>query len=447
MKKIFRLTSDPDFNNFIFGQTFSQIGENMSKVSLVWLVMAVSKNSSEVLSVFITMQALPPLIFGWLYGHIIDNISSKRLLLFMSDIARGIVFCLIPLLYFLQLLTTPTLLLLAFIAAIFSGIFGPTMFSAIPGFSEKAGPLVQRNSLINITGHLGILIGPIMGGILSYFFNSAFVVTFTGVTFLVSSVFIGFIIKSEFTESLPKLTRLNGFIREIFKSTVSIQKPVEVLKANTLFAWNWSSTTKLFCVMSLLVGVSLGVSLAALPLYIKTELPNGPLALGIILTAGGLGMLTMSYLLGKSKSEFGRLKEEAISVQEIWLTGALFISGCVLIPMGLLHTVIFLSCITFISSGLADIYHPIMNTEVQTSVPEIFTGRVLTSIGSFFLVGIIGGSLLASYENSSAGLFVTLATAGIARILASFIPLIIRTKREYAGNNRITEDTYKKRPI
>lgn len=424
-------TKDTLFNKFIYGQIFSQIGENMSKVSLVWLVMAISHNNNLVLSFFVTMQALPPLLFGWIYGHIIDEISSRRLLLFVADMFRGIIFSLIPLFYFFHILTTPLLLLLAFIAAISSGIFGPTMFSVIPTFSEDAGPFVKRNSLINITGHIGILIGPFLGGILASIFNPAIIVIITGLTFIISAIFMGLIINNQLNSYLFKIKTYKDFFLEIFTSIKSIKTPYILFKNNAFFSWNLSTTTRLFCLMSLLVGISIGISITAIPIYVKTTLFNGPAVLGIILTSGGAGMLLMSYLLGKSKQEFGLLKEETLSIQEIWLTSALFTSGCLMIPLGLIKNYILLSFLVFLTSGFADVYHPVINTEIQTSVLEKDTGKALTSIGSFFLVGIISGSFISSYLAYKSGLFIAFIVSGSTIILASLIPMILRTKREY----------------
>ena len=324
-----------DFSFFVLGQVFSQIGENMSKVSLVWLVFSLTGTNNHVssLSLLFLAQSAPALLFGWLYGHVIDSCPSKRHLLFYADTLRGLLFCLIPVLYMLHVLALPILYLLTFLAAIFSGLFGPAMFSMIPEFSSDSGSLVARNATINVTGHIGILVGPLVGGVLSYLFPPGIVVLATGVTFLVSAVFIWKIMgERQLTKKACLLhTRAIGILLSTFwtllkEASTKTGFQNHIVK-NVLYAVTLNPATRLFCGMAFLVGLTLGPVNVLVPVYVKNILHGNSIILGLLFASAGAGMLVVSLFLSRSKHAFGVFYKhpDLLPEQEMLLIGALFV--------------------------------------------------------------------------------------------------------------------------
>lgn len=422
-----------EFNYFITGQVFSQIGENMSKVSLAWLVFSLAGSQGAVsgISLLVILQALPPLLFGWLYGHMIDSFGSKRSMLFYADISRGAIFCLIPVFFFFHLLSLPLLYLFVFGAAVFSGLFGPAMFATIPEF-DGAGTLVRRNTMINVTGHIGILVGPLIGGLLSFYFKPGLVVFVTGLAFLISGFFI---YKIKDVSFFTKGAFSDFFLRPIvlLKKAFTFHGVQENILSNVFYAATFSKPSRLFCLMSFFVGVVLGPITSLVPVYAKNVLHGGPETLGTLLTASGAGMLISSLLLSRSRRQFGSFynNHNSFSWNEIFLTGTLFLSGMVLMPTALTTNLIIASAILFLGSGLADLFNPIMQTELQTMVPSDKLGKVLTSIGSFFLIGIILGTLVTPLCVKIIGVANTFVLVGLLRVLTAMIPLFLRNAKDY----------------
>lgn len=420
-------TPDRAFNRFLWGQLFSQVGENASKVALPWLVLTVAPvhHTAGYMSLFVALLALPPLLLGWFYGALLDRLSHQRkTLLLLTDVSRGLVFLLIPFFYGLGILTPLVLATLVFLSSVFSGLFGPAMFAAVPEFSERAGTLVRRNTAINMTGHVGLVVGPLLGGILSGLFPPAFVLLITGTAFLVSAAYL--------YATLDRCDRapimLFDYFWRLAATTGEILLDRTVLKLaweNTWFAPRLGRAPLLFTLLSFLSGLSLGPIVTGLPLYAKSILHGGPVVLGLVLTVAGLGMLAASGILGKSPHHFGtdKTSAETLTHPETWLTIALFCSGILVVPTAMITGVFPGLVVTFFAAGLADIFNPIMQTEIQSRVKPEQTGRVLTSLGTFFLVGFVGGTFLTPTLQNGFGLFGVFAFGGAIRLISALIPL------------------------
>lgn len=434
------LSKDKKFNQFVIGQAFSQIGEHMSRVSLAWLVFKLAGNGNAVfgLSVLAVLQALPPLLFGWLYGILIDSVHSKKNLLFYADLMRGIFFCLIPLFYWFHILDFPLFYILIFCSATFSGLFGPAMFSMLPEFSPEAGSLLYRNSVVNVTGHVGVLIGPLVGGLLAFLFPAGLVVFVTGTTFLISAWIIWNIVGQRLSLETIKyhareLTDLFLKAGKLLLGTLSKHGFNNHITENIFYSIRLGGAPKLFCIMAFVVGVASGPINVLLPIYVKKTLNGGPFLLGVILSVAGVGMLTASLVLSKLKHSFGVVYSHRafIPKQEVILMASIFVSGLLLIPTGLFHNAIEGAGLLFFSVGLGDLFSPIMHTEIQAMVPQKQSGRVLTSIGSFFLLGILLGILVTPSVVGLSGVFGAFIFIGFVRVMAGLLPLLLRTAAEY----------------
>lgn len=435
MKIIFEKfkTGNPFFDSFLLGQLLSQIGENTSKVALPWLAfsMASPHHAPIFLSFLFVSLSLPPLLFGWIYGEILDRAVGRRLgLLFVADACRGTIFLAIPVLFWAGVLSFPLLVGLLFLATVFSGFFGPAMVSAIPEFDESAGPLVKRNALVNMTGHVGLLAGPILGGALSSFFPPAFVVLVTAVTFLLSAGFIA--------RSLGPFFFSRKFFRGIFDvgrelmTSVFSKSSVSLACRNTFCSLSRQSHTSLFAGLSLLVGGSLGLVVSGIPVYVREHLSGGPFLLGIVMTAAGLGMLLASGFLGRTNATFGRPAEHHdLTLAEKVLSGSLFLSGLLLVPTCIINNIGLILLLTFVAAGLADVYNPILQTEIQQLVGSDRVGRTMTSLGSFFLVGFVGSTLSFPFVTEKLGLYWVFALAGILRLVAGLFPLAVGAIRQH----------------
>ena len=431
------------FRQFVIGQVLSQLGENMSKVSLAWLAMTLASPSHLVLvlSGLAICQALPPFLFGGLYGAMIDGHRfSTKSILFWADVCRGLIFFGIPLLAFVHLLSLPLFFLLTFSAAIFSGIFGPAMTATLPDFPETAGTLIERNTTINITGHVGMLLGPVLGGILTRMVTPGTSIIATGTTFLLSALMIYRVWGTGFKlPSLRTVTHEMAALSILLKhplaaGTSMMRQYINLMVSGLLYTVRHNAQTRLFCLMAFMVGLTLGPINILLPVYVKHVLDGGPVVLGLLMTAAGLGMMLFNAVIARVGLGFGQFlhRDVLFSHTEKLLMVALFVSGELLVPTGIIHQVWLAAIMAFMSAGLADLFNPVMQTELQMIADSKNIGKILTSMGSFFLAGLLLSSLLTTWTEHNIGLTGAFVLVGIVRIAASMMPLLWRTVLSYS---------------
>lgn len=408
---------------FLLGQVLSQTGESVSIISLSWFVMNFGHNTLRLLSVLYLLQALPAFLFGGMFGHIIDSPHPKRHILIAADTCRGLIFSTIPLLAAVHILTLPLFFFLVFCAAFFSGIFGPAMFASVPEF-DFATPM-KRNVYINMTAHIGLVTGPIVGGILVAILPAGNVIAVTGITFVVSAIFIFAGLKGR--KGFAFFTTLWQMIRPVFSWTVLR------LFFRGFFHVGNCPDVKILYAMSFLSGVALGPIVTGLPFYIRHVLHGTSANFGFVVTLSGLGMLAMNYLLSRIKTDesskmFGPWNFHR---QEKILIFFLFLSGELLIPLGAVQSVFVVAVLSFFSAGLGDVFNPLARTEILTFVDEQHLGRVFTTFGTWFLMGYTLSTIATPFLERHIGFLGLFVVAGSARILSALMALMVKIAGAY----------------
>lgn len=359
------LLTERNFGLLLSGQLVSQLGENLNKVALFWFVYLFTK-SAEAMIVVGVLQTLPPLLFFWANGVMLDRCSKKKVMAWVDAIRGGLVL-LIPLMYWLHHLTLPLLYALTFLIAVASGIFGPALYSAIPLMVAEPRR-VSANALMQTTGQIGILVGPLLGGILSAIYNPVFVMVANGITFLVSAVFLLFIRISESADHASHLaTGFSGILEEVREGVLF------VFSGNRLLLG-------LFVIMTL-YGVITGPVTILLPLLSKGVLHSGSQGFGLLLSSYGIGMLLASLAL-TVRPPLNLFR---------WIAGGFFAGGVLMLLVSATHL---MAVDLFLMSlfGMAiSVVNPLVHTLLQNHAPSRLLSRVLTTMSLGFLGGAIAG--------------------------------------------------------
>ncbi len=356
------LLKERDFGLLLGGQLISQLGENLNRVALLWFVYQLTHSPGTVAIIGI-LQTLPPLLFGWLTGVALDR-TSKKMVMLGLDTTRGLLVLLIPVLYFFHILTLPILYTVVFLIAVTSGIFGPALYSSIPEIIPQ-NKTVAANALMQTTGQIGMLLGPILGGILVAFWSPPAVMAINGITFLISALFLVFI-RIPWT---PPTTSLS--IKSFFKETAGGFQVVFGKKHNYL---------PLFAVMTL-YGLITGPLNILLPIFAKSTLHEGSKAFGLLISALGIGMVLSSLFLSFS----------APRSMGVWIRNAFMSAGVLLGALSIVHTLSW-SIGVLIAAGTAlSIVNPLIHTIVQKNTSPELLARTFSTISIGFLVGLIVG--------------------------------------------------------
>ncbi len=358
------LLVDRNFGLLLLGQLVSQLGENLNKIALLWFVYLFTKSPGALIVVGV-LQTLPPMLFFWANGVLLDRYPKRRTMI-VVDAVRGALVLVIPALYLLHELTLPLLYLLVFLVATASGIFGPALYSVVPLMVEEPRR-VSANALMQTTGQVGMLVGPLLGGVLSALYNPVFVMVVNGATFLVSALFLLFIAIREIPDpEIPPVSGLSGVLLEVGEGIRFI------FSRNPLFFG-------LFVIMAL-YGLISGPVTLLLPVLSKTVLHAGATGFGMLLSAYGVGMLLSSILLTV------RPPENLFR----WIAGGFLSGGFVMLLLaGSSRTGVDL--VYMLLFGMAvSVVNPLAHTLMQNHAPSRMLSRVLTTMS----LGFLGGAIL-----------------------------------------------------
>lgn len=359
------LLVERNFGLLLSGQLVSQLGENLNKVALFWFVYLFTK-SAEAMIVVGVLQTLPPLLFFWANGVMLDRCSKKKVMAWV-DAVRGLLVLLIPLLYWFHHLSLPVLYSLVFLIAVASGVFGPALYSAIPLMVAEPRR-VSANALMQTTGQIGILVGPLLGGLLSAIYNPVFVMVANGLTFLVSAVFLLFIRITETRDhSILLATGISGILEEVREGVRF------VFSGNRLLLG-------LFVIMTL-YGIITGPVTILLPLLSKGVLHSGSQGFGLLLSSYGIGMLLASLALTvKPPTNLFR-----------WIAGGFLAGGVMILFVSASH-IMAVDLFLMALFGMAiSVVNPLVHTLLQNHAPSRLLSRVLTTMSLGFLAGAIVG--------------------------------------------------------
>lgn len=406
-----RLINTRDFGLLWWGQTTSQIGEGLNKVALLWFVYELTGSAMKMTMVGL-LQTIPPLVFGPLIGVYLDRLPKKAVMVWV-DLVRALLTVLIPVLYALDTLSIEGLYGLVFLTSVVSTVFGPALVSAVP-LLVRPSELMSANALIQGTSNIGMLLGPAMSGIMIALIDAENVLFVNSATFLISAFCL-----------MP--IRFAVSHRRTVEGASSVW---EELRGGFRFVFAQRSMVFTLVIISSLYNLGVSAFVFILPVYAKEFLQVGPVQLGWLWSALGVGMLAAStWLAWRKQSDMqGRLR--------IVVRG-MTIGGLAVCSLSLLETPLVAAGIVVIVGGSTAVLNPIVWALLQEVTPEHLIGRVLTtfSVGSMAsaMAGMTGFGWVADAIGPAASLvglgLVLLLTAAVAVPCArrACVPPALRT--------------------
>lgn len=357
-----------DFGLLFAGQTISQIGDSLNKVALLWFVYELTGSALK-MTVIGLLQTLPPLVMGPLIGVYLDRFRKKPVMITV-DLLRTVMILLIPLLYLLDALTLDGLYVLVFANAVVSTVFGPALASAVPLITSK-DRLVAANALMQSTANIGLLVGPAVSGIGIALMGAQNVLYLDAATFLVSAICLMPIRTQEILH--PDLRR-KGWTEGVGSDLV----------AGFRFVFVEQKTVLLLMLTATFYSVGISAFVFLLPVFAKDVLAVGPIQLGWLWSALGMGMLIASFGLASiSQGDFPRrlhlisiaLAVGGLAVGALRFLEAPFAAGVVIAMIG-------------VSTAM---FTPLVWTTLQELTPAPLLGRVFTSFATGGMAASMAG--------------------------------------------------------
>ncbi|MGH7258881.1 MAG: MFS transporter [Nitrospiraceae bacterium] len=386
-----------DFTLVWWGQMVSQIGDGVSKLALLWFVYSITGSPLKT-TVIGLLQTLPPILFGPFIGVIVDRLP-KKLLLISSDLIRAVVLGVVPCLISVDSFSIERLYVLVFIHAMASAVFGPALTASIPSLVARH-EFTAANALLQTTTSIGIIIGPALSGVGIATLSSQEVLCVNAVSYVVSAICFLFV---RFPWSESQLTAVNSLsstlsdVMDGFRFVLVRQRMILMLiGAASMYTFATSAFSTLF------------------PVFGKKLLDLGPIEVGYLWSAFGVGLLLVSLGLVSVSGWTLQRRIQAMAASSL-------VSG--LAMLGLVWTTNrMMAALLMIIIGMgAGTLTPVAWGVIQEISPAILLGRVLAIYNLGAMTSAIAGMTLFGWTTQEFGERPSVIGIGVGLFLTAMV--------------------------
>ena len=400
MSRYLGLLRQRDFALLWGGATISALGDGMSFVALLWLLIERGGSPTDV-GLLAAIHTAPVIIGGIATGPILDAFDP-RLVLAADNTLRGLAMASVPIAAAMGALTTAHL----FVVAAIYGLLFMTSAAGIPSLITRlvrGDELITANAMESLSFSLSGLIGPGVAGLLIAFVGAPFVLAIDALTYF---VFVACLLamrrggQGETPEpasaaeagaaSAPASKGLGPAVRFILGSAPIV--------AITLFYMS--------------VNIAGGIVTVVIPLYVRDVLLGGPATFGLllsVLTAGDLagllivGAVNWHWPLGRS------------------IAWALLSSGLVILLWLSEPPIAVLGAILFVWGALSSSLTPWAQTIRMRLIPPEMRGRVFALLRTAMQSTRPIGAIAAGFLVARGDLTVAILAVGLLFVVPGFI--------------------------
>jgi MFS family permease len=382
------LLRNAQFLKLWVGQGISFVGDFVSTVALVILVVDLSGSASAVGGILVAR--LIPTLASPLVGVLADRLD-RRAILVVSDLARAV---LILAAVFTRDLVV--LYVLVFLMGLARTFFNPTIRAAFPSVVGQ-GDLTRANALINGTFSVSYAVGPALGGLLvaATSVNAAFVLD--AATYLISAAFL-----SRIPLPAPQIEDGASFFGE--------------LRAG-LYYLAGARVPLGIVIGAFLTILTVNATVPAEVFLAKQTFGAGDAGYGLLVSVWGGGMVLGSALIG--------VLGDRIRLIPVYFLG-IFVGALALAGTGLAPTFTLALGVLAIAGASNGIDNVTTDTILQKRVPEAFLGRVFAVRFLTYSVGEalaypVGGLIMDALGPRSTYLLAGAATAAAGLLILLFV--------------------------
>jgi MFS family permease len=381
------------------GETVSLLGDQFYIVALPWLTIQLT-NSGITLGTVLMSAAIPRAVL-MLFGGVVSDRFSPRLVMFVANALRGLLVVLFATIVALKMTQLWHIYFFAASFGIFDGLFIPASKSIIPSLVSKE-QLIASNTLSQGTSQLILLIGPALGGLLIATAGIEIAFVIDGITFVITTI----------TLLLMKGTTAKALHGELNQNSASTKKTMSLIagmREGFDYAWRNQPLRIFLLVMVILNFLFIGPLQVGMTSLAHSRFPGGAVALGIMQSAWGggglIGTLTPQFV--PNLPNIGVLLLTIASVQGFGLFLLGFIGNIGLASMTI-AVLGFCSCI-FTVVGI---------TWIQKQTQPEMLGRVM-SLGMFSAFGVAPVSFALAGILVNLNLTIMFTVAGSIMLITS----------------------------
>jgi MFS family permease len=356
------------------GATISALGDGMSFVALVWLLVERGGGAGEI-GLLSAIYTAPVIVGGLVAGVILDRFDRRRVIA-ADNVVRGLAIASVPIAAALGVLTTVQL----FVVAAIYGLLFMTSIAGIPSLIPTLvgeDELTTANAMESITYGIAGLIGPGVAGVVIAVLDATTVLAIDAVTY---GVFVVCLLLMR-AGSMPAAHAAAPGFEPVPSAGRGLGPAVRfVLGAPAILV---------ITIMYMGLNVAGGISSVAIPIYTTNVLVGDSTTYGLILSVMTGGELLGLVVIGAIgwRWPLGRSIAAAATVSGLIL-------GLMVLRPGLLLTLVILGASGFTESSLT----PWAQTIRMRLIPPALRGRVFallrTAMQSTRPIGAVAGGML-----------------------------------------------------
>lgn len=362
-----RLLFSRDFGLVWTSQLVSQVGDGISNLALLWFVYSITGSPVKT-TIIGLLHTIPPIVLGPFIGVYVDRLP-KKLFLIGSNALRALLIGIIPCAIHTETFTVNLLYILVFLDAVAMAMFSPALTSSVPLIVSRT-QFTAANAMIQSTTSLGIIFGPAVSGMGIALFGSQEVLCLNAATYLMAALCLG-LVRLGTAEPSAGPKKIGGSLwhdlTEGLAFVVTKQRVILLLIVTAAcYGFGASALTTLF------------------PVFASKLLGLGPVEVGYLWSALGVGLLVMSIVL-LWFTEWTLASRINIIV---W-TSAL--SGLAIELLGWTKDIYLVTFLMMVIGGGMGAFTPIAWGVVQELTPRRIVGRVLGLYGAGAMTAAISG--------------------------------------------------------
>ena len=349
------------------GQLVSRLGSQVYAIAMVlWIKNATG--SATLMGLLMMVSAIPGVLLSPMGGAIADRFS-RRMILVISDLTRGLAMLVVAALIYTMADSVSLLLGTLFVVAILTGtvtaFFRPAIAAAIPDLVPK-DRVVTANSLGQLSLQLSVFFGQGLGGTLFRLLGAPFLFLINGISFLYASLSESFIQMPEVApkKKLSMAEQWHEFLAD--------------LKEGFRYTWDRPGLRELVFISAVINFFTIP-AIVLLPFFVEDTLGARVDWYGFILVSFGIGGL-LGYLFAGIVRLPGRPR---MYLMLTFMVGQSVLYGV----LGFIPRPIFVVLLAIAAGFMGGYITVNITTVLQLSTPSEIRGRV------FGLLGMVAGGL------------------------------------------------------
>jgi MFS family permease len=408
-----------DFRLLFAGISTSSMGDQFALIATPWLVLQLTGDPLA-LGIVLALEGIPRALF-MLFGGVITDRFSPRIIMLASDIVRFVLATLMAVVVFAGIVQMWMLYAFGLGFGLVAGFVIPAKNSIVPMLVEEKD-LQAGNSIVMGVVELVGFVGPVVAGILIGIFSESLfgiglAFGINSVTFAISAVMLW-------------LMRSGGKLPS--SADASDKESVwAAIVTGLKYVWDDKALRLMFLVIAAVNFLFVGPILVGIPVLADQRLAEGAMAFGLLMSGFAGGNLG-GYLLA------GVLPRPTRRAMRLFLIVLLAAFGIVMGILGFIN----LTWVNFglmLLLGLGNGYVTIiLLTWIQTRAPKTMLGRIM-SLLMLSSMGLIPISQALSGAVSTWNLTLLFVSAGglivLVTIWIAFQPALVTFSESLSVNN------------